>query len=85
MLIDIILYAQYIPKKQADSIITKLKDLYLVGLKNKIPNLNATYYWALQYGELAEIVEPASLRNRIKNGLESMLEKYKIDVMIEDK
>ena len=41
-----------------------------------IANENATYYWAMQYGHSAEILEPSSLRDRIKEGLEDMLEKY---------
>lgn len=40
-------------------------------------NLNAVYYWAMQYGEIAEVLEPESLRNRIKNGLTEILDKYK--------
>lgn len=41
-------------------------------------NVNAVYFWALQYGEIAEILEPIELRNKIRAGLESMLKKYKI-------
>ena len=40
-------------------------------------NSNAVYFWALQYGGIAEIIKPVELRNRIKHGLEDMLEKYK--------
>lgn len=40
-------------------------------------NLNATYYWALQYGELVEVIKPISLRNKIIGGIESILSKYK--------
>ncbi len=39
-------------------------------------NENATYYWALQYGELAEILEPKNLRDRVRQGLENILKKY---------
>ena len=38
ILIDSILYAQYIPKEKADTIIKKLKELYPVGLKDKVRN-----------------------------------------------
>ncbi len=41
-------------------------------------NENATYYWALQYGGIAEVLEPISLRNRIRDGLTDMLKKYEI-------
>lgn len=40
-------------------------------------NENAVYYWALQYGEIAEVLKPENLRERLKTGLEQMLEKYK--------
>lgn len=40
-------------------------------------NSNAVYFWALQYGGIAEIIKPIALRNRIKDGLEDILEKYK--------
>lgn len=39
-------------------------------------NENAVYYWALQYGSIAEIIKPWGLRRRIKAGLEDILEKY---------
>jgi predicted DNA-binding transcriptional regulator YafY len=39
-------------------------------------NENATYYWALQYGHLVEIVEPLSLRGKLKQGLKNILKKY---------
>lgn len=39
-------------------------------------NENAVYYWALQYGGIAEVLAPAVLRQRIREGLEQMLEKY---------
>ncbi len=40
-------------------------------------NENAVYYWALQYGGIAEVLAPEPLRRRIREGLEQMLEKYK--------
>ena len=39
-------------------------------------NENATYYWALQYGGMVEVLAPLALRNRIKAGLEEILKKY---------
>lgn len=39
-------------------------------------NENATYYWALQYGHVVEIVEPIDLREKLKQGLKDMLKKY---------
>lgn len=40
-------------------------------------NINAVYFWALQYGSIVEILEPECLRNKIREGLENILEKYK--------
>lgn len=40
-------------------------------------NVNAAYFWALQYGAVAEVLEPESLRRKIQEGLESLLQKYK--------
>lgn len=39
-------------------------------------NENATYYWALQYGHLVEVVEPTSLRKKLNEGLRDILKKY---------
>lgn len=41
-----------------------------------INNENASYYWALQFGEIAEILEPKQLRARVGNGLREILKKY---------
>lgn len=49
-------------------------DNVTIGVK---ANENATYYWALQYGHLIEIVEPLYLREKMKQGLETILKKYK--------
>lgn len=43
-------------------------------------NVNAVYFWALQYGRIAEILSPKSLRVQIRNGLEEMWKKYKKDL-----
>ncbi|MDO4778909.1 MAG: WYL domain-containing protein [Tissierellia bacterium] len=40
-------------------------------------NTKAIYYWALQYGEIAEIISPKYLRENLKTGLSEMLKKYK--------
>lgn len=40
-------------------------------------NTQALYYWILQYGEIVEVLGPASLVTKIRNGLEQLLEKYK--------
>lgn len=42
-----------------------------------VVNEDALIYWALQYGESVEIVEPVSARKKIQDVLEKMLEKYK--------
>ena len=39
-------------------------------------NVNAVYFWALQYGRIAEVIKPLDLRERIKTGLKEMLFKY---------
>lgn len=39
-------------------------------------NENAVYYWALQYGGVAEVIRPNKLRERIRDGLKEMLDKY---------
>ena len=39
---------------------------------------NAMEHWAMQYINHVEIISPESLRNRIKEALESGLSKYKI-------
>lgn len=40
-------------------------------------NTNAVYFWALQYGGVAEVLGPESLRRKIREGLEEMLGRYK--------
>lgn len=40
-------------------------------------NEDSMFYWALQYGPYVEILEPKSLRMRIKNSINDMAEKYK--------
>ena len=39
-------------------------------------NLNAMYYWALQYGHLVEVLEPAELRAEIKEAVAEMAKRY---------
>lgn len=39
-------------------------------------NEQSMLYWALQYGRAVEILEPQSLRNRIRNILDDMVMKY---------
>lgn len=41
-----------------------------------INNANATYYWALQFGEIAEILGPKHLRSRVEKGIKNILKKY---------
>lgn len=40
-------------------------------------NTNSVYFWIMQYGHIAEIIQPETLREKIKKGLEEMMEKYK--------
>lgn len=39
-------------------------------------NVNAVYFWALQYGSIAEVLKPIALREMIRDGLQEMLLKY---------
>jgi predicted DNA-binding transcriptional regulator YafY len=39
-------------------------------------NLNAMFYWALQYGTSVEVLEPAELRQRLKAATREMADKY---------
>lgn len=41
-----------------------------------IVNEHAVYYWAMQYGEIAEVVSPVTLRKRIYKGVKTMMERY---------
>lgn len=40
-------------------------------------NLNAMFYWALQYGKSVEVLEPKVLRDNIKKAINDMAKKYK--------
>ncbi len=40
-------------------------------------NENAMRYWALQYGPYVEVLEPSSLRDRLREDVRVMAEKYK--------
>lgn len=39
-------------------------------------NLNAMFYWALQYGPSVEVLEPVELRQMVKDAIAEMAEKY---------
>lgn len=39
-------------------------------------NEDAMFYWALQYGPFVEVMEPSRLRNRLKDTIRKMNEKY---------
>lgn len=39
-------------------------------------SIDATYYWALQYGGTVEVLYPESLRSRVRDGLKKIIEKY---------
>lgn len=39
--------------------------------------MNAVYFWALQYGEVVEVLLPESLRRKIGEGAANIFEKYK--------
>ena len=40
-------------------------------------NKEAFFCWAMQYGLHIEVTEPLDIRNRIKKGLEEIIQKYK--------
>jgi predicted DNA-binding transcriptional regulator YafY len=40
-------------------------------------NAKAMRFWALQYGPYVEVLEPESIRRRVKKDLAAMTEKYK--------
>ena len=39
----------------------------------------AMFYWAMQYGEYIEVLEPSGLRTRLKCAVKDMLKKYTVD------
>lgn len=39
-------------------------------------NINAVYYWSLQYGSIAEVMKPEGLRKRLYEGVSEMKKKY---------
>lgn len=41
-------------------------------------NEEAMKYWALQYGPYVEVLEPEHLRERVKEAVNNMAEKYNI-------
>ena len=40
-------------------------------------NEESMFYWVLQYGPYVEIIEPESLRKRIKDSIDEMAKKYR--------
>ena len=39
-------------------------------------NTQAMFYWALQYGDYAEVLEPASLREKVTKSVDKMHARY---------
>ena len=56
-----------------DCSIKKDRDRYIVSAR---VSPNAMEYWAMQYLNAVEILEPLHLRERIKKNLENAIEKY---------
>ena len=54
-------------------IVTESEEDVVIKLKC---NKYALFYWALQYGTCAEVLEPKELRNDIRNAVEDMCKKY---------
>lgn len=51
----------------------KEDDYYIISVD---VNTNAMYYWALQYGQYAEIVSPVDLREKLKETISKMYDRY---------
>lgn len=51
----------------------KEDDHYIISVD---VNTNAMYYWALQYGQYAEIVSPVDLREKLKETISKMYDRY---------
>lgn len=51
----------------------KEDDNYIISVD---VNTNAMYYWALQYGQYAEIVSPVDLREKLKETISKMYDRY---------
>lgn len=54
-------------------VVERAEDYIIVRIK---VNENAVYYWALQYGDKAQVLAPEALRQRIIVGLKGILEWY---------
>ncbi|MCD7800925.1 MAG: WYL domain-containing protein [Ruminococcus sp.] len=51
----------------------KSDDIYTISVD---VNTNAMYYWALQYGQYAEIISPIDLREKLQATISQMCERY---------
>jgi predicted DNA-binding transcriptional regulator YafY len=49
------------------------EDYYIISVD---VNVNAMYYWALQYGVYVEVLSPEDLRNNIRKTVGSIYRKY---------
>jgi predicted DNA-binding transcriptional regulator YafY len=58
-----------------DIVFTEIKENSIVASVRV--NLNAMLYWALQYGNSVEILTPEPLRDKVREAVEGMWEKYK--------
>ena len=58
----------------SDISIQRIKDELFVNLR---VNEDALVYWAMQYGDIIEVVAPNSTREKIKEFLHNMMQKYK--------
>ena len=62
------------------------KDISIKPIQDKIQvslkvSLGAMEYWAMQYSNFVEIIQPEYLRNKIINNLENALEKYEEEIL----
>lgn len=72
LLIDSLLFSKNTPYKQCKELIEKLKCIATVNV-----NKQAFFCWAMQYGLHIEVLEPADMRERVKDATKYMWEKYK--------
>lgn len=57
----------------SDISVQRIKNELFVSIR---VNEDAVVYWAMQYGESVEVVSPVSTRNKIKEVLKTMINKY---------
>jgi predicted DNA-binding transcriptional regulator YafY len=59
----------------------KLENHYLISVD---VNINAMYYWALQYGQYVDVIKPESLREKLHDTISDMYARYSVTELEED-